>query len=173
MRRIVVALVLALIAPVAVAAKPTEGQIDRLLELSHTRAQMEGMLDQFSNSQRAMVDQMLAGQTATEEQRAKVHRMMTLMEKRMREAMAWEKVRPVYQRVYVATFEAEDVDAMIAFYSTPSGQRVIERMPALMQNAMLEVQGQMAPVIQQLQLDLAAELMAKDAAGSGAGHVAE
>lgn len=158
MRRLLAAIVLMLLAPVAFAGKPTPERIDRLLELTKARLLVDGTLDQLVSSQRAMMEQMLQGKDLSAGQRAKLDRILALMDKRTRETLAWEKLRPMYHRVYAESFEAEDVDAMIAFYETPSGQRVIERMPTLMQNTMQEIMVLIVPMMEQFQKDLEAEV---------------
>lgn len=160
MRRILLAFSLSLAAPLAFAAQPTEKQIDELLALTHAQALLESALEQVEGQQRAVVEQMLQGQPMSPEERARFDGMMSTMSRNLRDAMTWDKMRPVYQRVYTASFEAEDIDAMIAFYRTTAGQRVIDRMPNVMQNTMVEMQALMMPALQEFQEDLTAEIEA-------------
>ena len=166
MRRIVAAIVLSLVAPMAFAGQPTAKQIDEVLELTHAQALLESSLRQVEKSQRDMLDQVLKEERVSPEERAKIDAMLAKMSKSLQAAMAWEKLRPIYHRIYMASFEAEDVDAMIAFYRTPAGQHLIERMPALMQNTMSEMQALMVPTLQQFQQDVTAEIEARRAAES-------
>ena len=76
---------------------------------------------------------------------------------------AWEKLEPMYLRIYKESFTEEEVAGMLSFYKTPAGQAVIYKMPALMQKSMLEVQKMMfgfAPQIQKIQQDFVAEMIA-------------
>ncbi|MDR0674178.1 MAG: DUF2059 domain-containing protein [Zoogloeaceae bacterium] len=54
----------------------------------------------------------------------------------MREEMSWQKMKPQYVQLYCETFEQEEVDGMLAFYASPAGQALIDKMPALMQKSM-------------------------------------
>ena len=158
MRRLVLSVVLALAAPFAFAAQPpSDAQLDRLLELVRARALLETTLTQVSQIQHASIEQAMQGHAVAPEQKARLERLTELMDKRMREALAWEKMGPMYKRLYTSTFEAEDIDAMIKFYETPSGQRVIDRMPTLMQNTMQEVQTIVVPMMEQFEQDVQKE----------------
>jgi hypothetical protein len=80
-----------------------------------------------------------------------------------KEILDWSKLEPMYVRVYQKSFKGE-VDGMIAFYETPAGQAVINKMPVVMQNTMNEVQQMMAPAvqrIQRMQQDVIAEIQAE------------
>ncbi len=73
-------------------------------------------------------------------------------------------LEPMYVRVYQKSFTQGEVDGMIAFYKTPAGQAVINKMPVVMQNTMNEVQQMMAPAvqrIQRMQQDVIAEMQAE------------
>jgi hypothetical protein len=75
--------------------------------------------------------------------------------------LAWEKLEPMYLRLYTESFTEEEVGGMLAFYKTPAGQAVINKMPVLMQKTMLEVQKMssgLAPRMQEIQKDFAAEM---------------
>ena len=53
---------------------------------------------------------------------------------------------------------------MIAFYRTPTGQAMINKMPVIMQNSMNEVNQMMGPMmqrIQRMQQDVIAEIQAE------------
>ena len=164
MRRIVLALLLCLAAPLALAGKPTDAQVDRLLAATRARSLVEGMLAQIETTQKQSLDTAFAGQKVTPEQRAKADRAMTLLAQRIREGMAWEKLLPIYRRIYANSLDSADVDAMIAFYETPAGQRLIERMPTVMQQSMSEVQGLLMPILDEWQKDFQAEFAAVPAA---------
>jgi hypothetical protein len=82
----------------------------------------------------------------------------------MRELLDWNKLEPMYVRIYQKTFTQQEVDGMIAFYKTPPGQAVINKMPAAMQNTMNEMQTMMGPVmqkIQRMQQEVLAEIKAE------------
>jgi hypothetical protein len=70
----------------------------------------------------------------------------------------------MYVRVYQKSFSQEEVDGMIAFYKTPTGQALLNKMPLVMQNTMTEMQQMIQPMmkrVQQMQQEIVAEIQAK------------
>ncbi len=81
----------------------------------------------------------------------------------MKEVLDWNKLEPMYVRVYQKSFTQEEVDGLIAFYRTPAGQALINKMPVVMQNMMTEVQQMMHPMMQamkRMQQEVVAEIQA-------------
>ena len=99
------------------------------------------------------------------------------IEKRHNETMAavkelldWNKLEPMYVRVYQKSFTQQEVDGMIAFYRTPTGQAVLNKMPVVLQNTMAEVQQMMQPMVQRMQRmqqEVVAEIQAEKNKGGG------
>ena len=154
------AALLCLAAPLALAAPPSDAQIDKLLEVMRARQTVDAMLPQIEASQKQMVAQMTAGQDVTPEQQASFERIMDKTNARVRQALAWDKLEPMYRDIYRQTFSGEDVDAMIEFYGSPAGQRVLDTMPQLMQQSMAAMQKLMVPMLQDMQRDIREEAQA-------------
>ena len=160
-------LLLATTAHLAFAAAPaaaTDAQIDRLLTITRAKDTVAAMLPQLRASQQQMVAQMAAGQSFTPEQRAKFDAIMDKVSDRTAQMLAWDKLEPMYRDLYKQTFDGDDLEAMIDFYSSASGQKVLDKMPQLMQNMMAGVQKLIMPVMQDMQKDLEAEIAKSHAA---------
>lgn len=56
------------------------------------------------------------------------------------------KLRPIMVDAYMKTFTEPELDAMYTFYSSPTGQSILAKMPQIMQNTMAEMQGLMQDV---------------------------
>jgi len=81
----------------------------------------------------------------------------------MKEVLDWNKLEPMYVRVYQKSFTQGEVDGLIAFYSTPAGQALINKMPMVMQNTLNELQQMMQPMTQamkRMQQEVVAEIQA-------------
>lgn len=66
----------------------------------------------------------------------------------------------MYLRIYRKSLSQSEVDGMVAFYETPAGKAVINKLPVIMQNTMAEVGQMMGPMMQraeQMQKELMAE----------------
>ena len=158
MKRVVLAALLALSIPVVSAAPPSDAPVDKLLEVMRARQTVEAMLPQVEASQQQMVEQLTAGQPLTEQQRQDLQRILATSSSRVREALAWDKLQPLYRDIYRQTFTGEDMDAMIGFYSGSAGQKLLDKMPQLMQNTMTAMQKVIVPMIEQMQRDVASEM---------------
>lgn len=160
--RIFALAVLLLAAPFAYAQQSSDAQVDRLLEVMRARETLEAILPQVQASQQQMVAQLTAGQQLDAQEQEQIQRIMATTNARVGEALSWEKMEPVYRDIYTATFDTDDIDAMIEFYASPAGQNLLDKMPQLMQNTMAAVQRLIMPMLQQLEQDIAAELGDQD-----------
>ena len=120
-------------------------------------------MPQVEASQQQMVEQLTAGQPLTDQQRQDMQRILATSARRVREALAWDKLQPLYRDIYRQTFTGDDMDAMIGFYSGSAGQKLLDKMPQLMQNTMTAMQKVIVPMIEQMQRDVAAEMQAPPA----------
>ncbi|KGO98099.1 hypothetical protein N791_05000 [Lysobacter defluvii IMMIB APB-9 = DSM 18482] len=137
----------------AQAAEPAAADVDRLMDVMRMQQELDAMWLQVEAMQAQMLDRLYQGELDAEakaEVRAKADRHTA----RMREALSWEKVQPVYREVYRQTFDATDVQAMIEFYSSPAGQRVLDKTPQLMANIATESQQLLVPLLQEMAEDL-------------------
>ncbi|WP_242108642.1 DUF2059 domain-containing protein [Luteimonas aquatica] len=159
-RSFLLATLLALAAAPAVAAPPSDARIDELLEVTRARQTLDLLLPQVEASQRQTIEQLRAQQPLTADQDKAIDTALRKSLEQIRKILSWEKLGPVYRDVYRQTFDAEDVDAMIAFYRTPSGQKMLDKMPQLMHNTMAAVQKMMAPALQEMQREIAEETRA-------------
>jgi uncharacterized protein len=153
----------AALAPAPVAAQGADdARIDRLLEVTRARQLIDSMLPQVEASQQQMFEQIAAGRRVDADQQATMERIRERSAAALRQVLAWENLEPIYRDLYRETFSAEDVDAMLAFYESPTGQRVLDKMPLLMEKTMVAMQRIVVPLLQQLEQDIRAETSAAD-----------
>lgn len=141
---------------------PTSDSIRRLLQLTDVRALIDTMHAQMKALSSAMVQKMLQGQAVSQEQQQTIDAALERIDKLESEQLSWEKLEPLYVKVYQQTFTQSEVDGMIGFYSSPAGQAVVRKLPLAVQNSVGAIQQQMAtdliPKLQQLTEDLANQL---------------
>lgn len=154
LHRFVLAAALVLAPAAAFAQQATAAQVDRLMEVMRARETVDAILPQVELSQQQMVAQLTAGQQLDDAQKAQIDQQIRRTNARIREALSWERLQPLYRDIYTQTFTGEDVDAMIAFYSSEAGQRLLDKMPQLMQNTMAAVQRLVMPMLQEMEQDL-------------------
>lgn len=154
LRRLALTLLLALPSAAALAAEPTDADIDRLLQASRAESLLAGVVPQMEAVQQQEFEKHFAGKELTGEQKAEVARIQAKTSEILRRALSWEEMRPIYLDVYKKTYTREDVRAIIKFYESPAGQRMLDKNPALMQNIMAAVQQKMGPMLEELQAEI-------------------
>src|SRR5581483_5502919 len=150
MRSIVVVLLLLLpgLAQSTPDSSTSREQVLKLFEVMHVRQQMRSTLEGVMKQQGSLVKDSIREryQQVTDEEMAQLDDEMSETMKGMLEDMI-----PVYQK----HLTPGDIQAMIAFYSSATGQKLMREMPAMtsegMQAAYPRMQEQMQRVMQRLE----------------------
>jgi uncharacterized protein len=129
---------------------PSDASIDQLLTLTNARQLLDQMKVQVDSMIAAGIQAAQQGQTLTPERQAILDRMKTKMAAVITETLSWESLEPIYIRTYRASLTQDELDGMIAFYASAPGQAYIHKMPAIMQNTMVEIQGMLKPMQEKL-----------------------
>ncbi|KAF1013447.1 MAG: hypothetical protein GAK31_03596 [Stenotrophomonas maltophilia] len=156
LRRGVLLLGLALATAPALAAPPSDGDINRLLSASRAQTMIDTMLPQIETMQRQQFEQIAAQRQLNAQQQEQLKRIQARTNQTLRQAQSWQQLRPMYVDLYKKTFSREDVLAMAEFYESSAGQSLLDKTPALMQNVMVAIQARMQPLFADLQKDLEA-----------------
>lgn len=105
----------------------------------------------------------LQGKTPTPSEQKVINKKQERMTALIKEELDWNKLEPMYIRLYKESFTQVEVDGILEFYKAPAGQANINKMPILMQKTMGEMQGMMGglmPKLQKIQQEFAVELRA-------------
>ena len=169
LHRIALAAALALAATgSALAAPPSDADINRLLAASRAQSLIEGMLPQLETMQQQQFAQLAEQHQLDDQARNRLQRIQERSSTTMRQALSWQEMRPMYVQLYKQTFTREDVVAMAEFYESSAGQSLLDKTPALMQNVMVAVQQKMVPLMEQLRKDI--EEIANETPAGHEGH---
>lgn len=142
------------------ASKEQIGKLFEVMRLRQQMASMEQMMPQMVQKQiqaqtKDLMDKMPNGPALTPEQQEQVGKVTKLyMEKAFRIYPAEEMISDATQ-VYRRHISRDDADALIAFYGSPVGQRLLDAQPAIMQEYMPLVMGRMQERIKLLTGDMA------------------
>ena len=117
----------------------SDSSIRLLLDITQSRKIVDGIAAQFGSLKDNTAQQALAGKTPTAKQKQAISNMKNRMVSLMKEELVWEKLEPMYLRIYSEAFSEEEVAGMLSFYKTPAGQAVIVKIPVLMPQTMVEV----------------------------------
>lgn len=150
-RRLFVVVFAALVvAAQAGAAPPTAESVETLLALTKTQRLLDGMYANIDQVMRQSMRAAMQNEAPTPEQERAMDGMSRKFATIFREEMGWSKLRPMYVRIYQDSFTQEEVDGLIAFYRTPTGNALVDKMPVVMQKSMAEMQPMMAPMMQRM-----------------------
>ena len=135
----------------------TKEDVQKYLEITHARNTMKQMMDVMSKQMHQMVHQQLAKDIdkLPPDFEARMNKMTDDMLKNFPLDEMLEAMIPVYQKHWTKG----DVDAMVAFYSTPTGQKILRELPTTMAEAMQAMQPimqkQMTGMMERVQQEVA------------------
>lgn len=157
-------------APASVSAPAaTEAQVDALFEALEMRRTLDEIFAQM-NTMSETVGLQVLGEDATAEQRASMKRIVAQQQKAMREVMSWETMAPIYRRIYMRLFTADEVKAMTAFYGSDTGRGIMRKMPQAIQLSMEEMGPVMERMMAELRKNLETEFQKRENAETAPAH---
>ncbi|MBH0027575.1 DUF2059 domain-containing protein [Pseudoalteromonas sp. SWN29] len=132
-------------------------KIDELINVMNMDAMVDSMYGQVEGMMKGMSDQM--GVKPSEQPTFdKYYADMTAV---LKTQMSWAKMQPMMVNVYDKHFNEQEIADMLAFYKTDTGQKILAKMPVVMQESMQMSQSLMQdamPKIQALAQQLSDEL---------------
>ena len=108
---------------------------------------MTNQMDQMMNQ---MMQQVTQGQTITPEVQKQIDAGRAEAMSMVKEILDWQKLEPMYIRVYQKSFTQKEVNDLIAMYHTPGAEALVNKMPVVMQNTMSEMRPLMQPILQRM-----------------------
>jgi hypothetical protein len=132
-------------------APPTDASVKHLLTAMHASKMMDSVWTQMDGAMKSSIQQATAGQPLNDAQKAIVDNMSGQMVRIFRESMSWDKLEPIFIRVYQKSLTQHEVNGIAAFYATPDGQAMLDKMPVIMQNTMQEMQAPMREMMPKIQ----------------------
>ena len=151
MKKIMFSLLFALVTVnLAHAESPTDDSITQLLilqEVDKAPIQVIAQLDELTT---ATVRQMTQGhwfQSDAEKAAVKTFQEKSLAVRAdLEDRLNFDKLKPLYIRIYKDRFTQEEVDQLIALYQTPAGQLLAAKMPAVSQESSNLLQQNVTPL---------------------------
>jgi hypothetical protein len=132
------------------AAPASQESIEALLVATKAESLVDGMYGNIEQAMRRSLAAATQGRPVSEEQQRILDAMPAKFSKVMREEMSWPKMRPLYIQIYQESFSQEEIDGLLAFYSSPAGQAFVAKMPVVMQRSMEVMQSQMVPLMEKM-----------------------
>jgi uncharacterized protein len=161
--KIAVTVLLLSIAATTMAAPASENSIKQLLVVTQVYKLSDNMKAQINAYINNLTLQELKGKNPTVKQQQAVTKMKNRIMAIVQRELAWEKLEPMYMRLYKESFTEEEVAGMLSFYQTKAGSAVINKMPVLMQKSIQEMQKAMiktTPEMNKIEKDFVNEINA-------------
>ena len=116
----------------------TKEDVEKYLEVTHARAMMKQVMDVVSKQTHQMVHEQLSKDLdkLPPDFESRMNKMTDDMLKTFPVDEMLDAMIPVYQKHWTKG----DVEAMVAFYSTPTGQKILRELPSTMAEAMQAMQ---------------------------------
>jgi len=114
-----------------------------MLQLTH----VDQLMDQMMSQMQPMMEEMLKKVDLPADGKPMMEEIQKRMVDLMKSRMSWEKLKPIYVKLYNELLTEDEIDASIAFYGTPAGQSLIKKMPLLMQKSVSLMQELMGDII--------------------------
>jgi uncharacterized protein len=121
-------------------APASKADIDRYLDVMHSRQMMKDMMEVMTVQMHKMIhEQLLKQPNLPPDAEERLDKLVGNVYKDMPVDELIDVMIPVYQK----HLTKGDVDALIAFYSTPTGEKMLKEMPAIMSESMQAASGVM------------------------------
>jgi hypothetical protein len=144
----------------ALAAPASEQSVEKLLAASRAESIINSLYANMEDLMRKSMQQAVQGKTLSAEQQRVLDAVPPKFVAVMQEEMSWQKMKPLYVQVYRETFEQEEVDGLIAFYESPAGKAMLEKMPTVVQKSIAITQPLMQSLLPKMKAAMA-EAMAE------------
>jgi uncharacterized protein len=125
------------------AAPASQESVESLFTVMKTESMMESMYETVEHVMRDGMKQSVQGKQVTPEQQRFFDSVPVKFVAVMRQEFGWQKLKPLYVQLYSETFEQNEVDGLVAFYTSPAGQAFVNKMPAVMQKSLALTQSLM------------------------------
>ena len=129
---------------------PSDESILKMMNSLQLQTTLDQTVAQLDAGMKTGLKQLVEGKELSPLQTAQLGQLQTRMTATIREELAFNKVKDIYLQVYRETFTQEEVNGINAFYATPAGKAMIEKLPRATVKAGPLLQARMGPVAQKI-----------------------
>ena len=146
------------ISSTAVASTESHRQaVEEMLSISRVDKMIEPMMENVMS----VMQQQMSQVEIPEDKKPIVEKYNQKIIETLRQEMRWERMKDDFVNLYLDVYTEEEIRGLTEFYKSPLGQKMLDKMPELMQASLQISQGllqQTLPKIQQLSQDMVLEL---------------
>ncbi|WP_173911564.1 DUF2059 domain-containing protein [Acinetobacter sp. Marseille-Q1618] len=145
------------LAPMVFAAQATNQQVQKLIDvmrinqlLQQTVQQIRPQIDQQAY---VIVQNIVKHDKLSPQEQIVANELADQLFEQSKKSISWDKMQPIYQKIYKDVYSAEEVQAQIDFYSSKVGQAILEKSPIVAQESMKIVNTQLMSTMQSTEKD--------------------
>lgn len=113
--------------------------------------EIDKLIDPMMNQVQAMIQQQVDQMNLADDAKPVVKKYNDKIIALMKKELAWDKMKTDLIDIYINVYTEEEINAIVAFYKTPVGRKMLEKMPELLQQTMAVTQSQVQRIIPDLQ----------------------
>ncbi|MDD3352230.1 DUF2059 domain-containing protein [Zoogloea sp.] len=132
------------------ASPPSPESVHQLLTLSGVERAPANAQQGLETVLRNSLNQALQGKTLTPKGQQIIDKFNADSLKTIRSEISWAKLKDGYVKAYTETFTQEEVNGLIGFYKSPTGQALLTKMPQIAQKTNQLNQQRLGPMVEQL-----------------------
>ena len=124
-------------------------------------SRVDKMIEPMMENVMSMIQQQMAQVDIPEDKKPIIQKYNQKIVETLRQEMQWAKMKEDFVALYLNVYTEEEIRELTEFYSSPLGQKKLDKMPELMQASLQISQSmlqQTLPKIQQLSQEMAREL---------------
>lgn len=122
------------------AAQATDLQIEKLMQVMNTKELLQSTLEQIrpqlDQQAYGIVQSIVKNKTLKPQEQIVANELADKIFEQSQKSMAWENMKPIYQKIYSNIYNAEEVQAQIDFYSSQIGQSILKKGPIIAKESM-------------------------------------
>jgi hypothetical protein len=130
-------------------------KVEQLFKLTHLEQTYGQIMTQVMAQTQQVTKQMFPDGAMTDAQKKELADFNNRATALVENSISWESMKPEYVKLYADVYTEDELDGIIAFYSSPVGQAMLTKTPALLKasseiamNRMTEIQPKMRQLIE-------------------------
>ena len=139
----------------AFAAPPSNESISQLLVATRMERSVGAAQQGLEQAVRNSINQSLQGRTLTPQGQKVIEKFSADAGVIIRKEINWADLKGAYLKLYAETFTQEEVDGLLAFYRSPAGVALLEKMPQVTQKSAAITQQRIGPLVEKLKASMA------------------
>jgi hypothetical protein len=105
-------------------------KVEELFKVAHIDQLSTQVMQQTFDQINSGMTQQMMGIKLTPEQQKRADEFSTKVQKLIADGLGWKNLEPGYAKLYEATYTENEIDGILAFYKSPSGQAMVEKSPS-------------------------------------------